>query len=202
MSSWVLAHTCTTIDANGQAMRMVRRREWSCGLRILRKEFLANPYATTRSAQRNPPAAHLHAKFSDQRKHGQMNNVQNRGTILQSKIPRASLCLKLRFLGACCAFCCPTPLPRAHEYQHAKGGIHLPKGDYCDCVPSNSACFSWAISSSERGLSSSIYCNIPLPASCNVSARARKEWSGGQLAVGAVLPSQLQRENFASKHFP
>ena len=29
LSSWVLAHTCTAIDANGQAMRMVRRCEWS-----------------------------------------------------------------------------------------------------------------------------------------------------------------------------
>ena len=53
-------------DANGQAMRMA--------MRILRKEFLANLYATTRSAQRNPPAAHLHAQFSNQQTHGQMNN--------------------------------------------------------------------------------------------------------------------------------
>ena len=51
----VLAHTCTAIDTNGQAMRMVRRCEspgdgngqaMQMAMRILMKELLANLYAT------------------------------------------------------------------------------------------------------------------------------------------------------------
>ena len=51
----VLAHTCTAIDTNGQAMRMVMRCEspgdangqaMQMAMRILMKELLANLYAT------------------------------------------------------------------------------------------------------------------------------------------------------------
>ena len=73
----VLAHTCTAIDTNGQAMRMVRRCEspgdgngqaMQMAMRILMKELLANLYATLQRT-----CMHI-AQFSNQQTHGQMNN--------------------------------------------------------------------------------------------------------------------------------
>ena len=86
LSSCVLAHTCTAIDANGQAMRMVRRCEWpgdanGQAMRIARRwewsgdaNGHANPHERIACESLCDPATHLHAQFSNQQTHGQMNN--------------------------------------------------------------------------------------------------------------------------------
>jgi len=82
----VLAHTCTAIDTNGQAIRMVRRCEWSGdangqAMRIARRwewsgdaDGHANPHERIACESLCDPATHLHAQFSNQQTHGQMNN--------------------------------------------------------------------------------------------------------------------------------
>ena len=166
---------------------MVRRCEWSCessGKNSLRI-FMRPP---GRSAQRNPPAAHLHAQFPNQRKHGQMNSkTGGRFCNPKSRGPLSALSCDQEW-GRGAKLKPPKniwgPAAAAHLDPHLLMNTNMPMGNFtCQrgiaaiayLQLAERACFSWAISSSERGLSSSIYMYIPLPASCNVSTRARKE---------------------------
>ena len=56
-------------DANGQAMRIARRWEWSGDA-----NGHANPHERIACESLCDPATHLHAQFSNQQTHGQMNN--------------------------------------------------------------------------------------------------------------------------------
>ena len=79
-------------DANRQAMRIARRCEWQC--EASGRNSLLIFYEHQVCLKKSPCSAPACTIFKSTNTWA--DEQQNRGTILQSQVPRASLCLKLR----------------------------------------------------------------------------------------------------------